>query len=469
MLQCTNSLNFEPLPHQIQTAKRVVDELSGRAILADEVGLGKTIEAGLIVKELLEIGQIKRVLVLTPSSLAPQWCMEMKEKFDLYFYHNRHDHNWKYFDFIVSSIDRAKREEHLNAICQSGFDMLIVDEAHRLKNNTSANFKAVQKVNPRYMLLLTATPLQNNLHELYNLVELIRPDLFGSYDHFQQEFTSGNERVKNLDQLQAKLSEVMVRNHKSEIDLSLPARKVHLVPVQLSATEIQLYNGVNAYIRSEYKRRRLNKLSVLSLLTLQREMCSSSFAARDTLARMGLNDLAELAGNIQFNVKAHAAKEIIKGTDCKVIVFTQFKATQAYLWRYLAEAGINALCYNGDLKPWQRIWIRNTFQADYPVLISTEAGGEGINLQQANVVINYDLPWNPMRVEQRIGRVHRLGQNKDVLIYNLYAENTVEELILKALRRKIGLFQDTIGKLEEIVDCEGDLGLFDYVNSCAFG
>ncbi len=455
VLKCWETLSFQPLSHQIQAAEKVIEQMEGRAILADEVGLGKTIEAGLVIRELLEREKIKRVLILTPSSLAPQWCMEMKEKFDLYFYHNRRDHNWTYFSFIVSSIDRAKRPEQLEGICQAGFDLLVVDEAHRLKNNSTANFKAVQKINAKYLLLLTATPLQNNLKELYNLVELVNPRLFGGLDNFQHRFIKGEQSARNLTTLQQVLTQVMIRNRKADIELQLPPRLVNLVPVDLSPSEKLLYQGVNNYIRGEYRRRRFNKLSILNLITLQREICSSSFAAEDTLRRMGLSDLAELAAQIKENQKAQAVADILSRPGQKAIIFTEFKATQAYLYNFISELGIRSLCYNGDLKAWDRVWARHLFQEEYPVMISTEAGGEGVNLQKANVVVNYDLPWNPMRVEQRIGRVHRLGQVNTVRIYNLFARDTVEEIILDFLRRKISLFEDAVGGLDQIVD--GDL------------
>lgn len=465
-LQCLESLPFEPLPHQIQAAAKVIDEMDGRAILADEVGLGKTIEAGIIVKELLDRQKIKRVLVLAPSSLAPQWCMEMKEKFELYFYHNRRDHNWTYFSFIVASIDRAKRQEQLEAICQAGFDLLIVDEAHRLKNNTTANFKAVQKINPKYLLLLTATPMQNNLKELYNLMELVDPGLFKNPKEFQDRFISGDQTAVNLEQLQQTLAKVMIRNNKKDINLKLPPRLVELLPVNLTPQERILYQGVNNFIRGEYRRRRLGKTSILSLITLQREICSSSFAARNTLGKMGLAELAALADQISENQKARAVADILQRNEGKALIFTEFKATQAYLYHFLSSMGIPVLCYNGDLKAWDRLWTRQLFQQDYPVMISTEAGGEGVNLQKANIVINYDLPWNPMRVEQRIGRVHRLGQQNAVKIYNLFAHDTVEEVILALLRHKISLFEEAIGQLDRIVEgnLQEETGIMDYLH-----
>jgi SNF2 family DNA or RNA helicase len=470
-LTCLENLPFKPMPHQISTATQVIEDMQGRAILADEVGLGKTIEAGLIIKEMLEQGKIKRVLILTPSSLAPQWCMEMKEKFGLYFYHNRKDHNWTYFDFIVASIDRAKRKEQLDAICEAKFDLLVVDEAHRLKNSATANFQAVKKIDSDFLLLLTATPMQNNLKELYNLIELVDFRVFGSFTNFKEQFVEEDDSSKNMDQLQRVLARVMIRNKKSQIEATLPERIVELIPVKLSPSENDLYEGVNEYIKGEYNRRRLNKVSILSLITLQREICSSSFAARGTLEHMGLLDLAELAAQISQNEKASAVEKILAAGEGKAIIFTEFKATQAYLLSFLEQHGVPALCYNGDMRPWDRVYTRHLFQEQYPVLISTEAGGEGVNLQKANVVINYDLPWNPMRVEQRIGRVHRLGQEKTVKIYNLFAKNTVEEFILALLRKKISLFEEAIGQLEQIVEGYGtdEAGIMDYLHGQKIG
>ncbi|MDA8441911.1 MAG: SNF2-related protein [Peptococcaceae bacterium] len=461
-LSCLESLNFSPLPHQIHTADRVVNQIGGRAILADEVGLGKTIEAGIIVKELIERKQVERVLILTPASLAPQWCMEMRDKFALYFYHNRRDHNWTYFSFIVASIDRAKRSEQLKAISQAGFDLLIVDEAHRLKNCNTANYKAVQQIAAKYLLLLTATPLHNNLKELYNLIELVKPGFSGDYTRFAAEFETEGEH---------RLNSVMIRNLKSELQDKLPPRSVELVPITLTSAERDLYAAVNSYIKWEYRRRRNAKLSVLNLILLQREICSSSFAAQATLAKMGLDELAARAAGVKHNSKADAVYELLQRDNGRTIIFTQFKATQAYLYDFLAHLGVNALCYNGDLKAWQRVWMRDEFQQSSSVLISTEAGGEGINLQGANTVINYDLPWNPMRVEQRIGRVHRLGQTQTVQVYNLYAQDTVEELIVASLREKIAIFNTAVGELDRIIDNELEpaVGLLDYWHGVKVG
>ncbi|HEX3015591.1 MAG TPA: SNF2-related protein, partial [Desulfobacteria bacterium] len=447
-----DELPFVPLQHQISAAKAVIDEMNGRAILADEVGLGKTIEAGLIIRELLARNQVRRVLILTPASLAPQWCMEMKQKFNIYFYHNRKDHNWTYFKFIVASLDRAKRPEQLSEICQAGFDLVVVDEAHRLKNNHTANYRAVQQINAPYLLLLTATPLHNSLKELYNLVELVKPGLFIDFATFQENFMQDDASVTNLEQLQQKLTTVMIRNKKNEVDLNLPKRQVELVPVQQTTAEATLYQAVDEYIRTEYKRRLSDQASILGLITLQREICSSTFAAKRTLEQTGLLDLAALSASVHHNAKAEMAKQIIESATGKVVLFTEFKATQAYLVDYLGEHGIQCLSYNGDLKQGQRIWSRYLFEQEYPVMISTEAGGEGLNLQMANVVINYDLPWNPMRVEQRIGRVHRIGQTHLVKIYNLYSLNTVEEFVLSVLRKKLNLFEETVGALDNVVE-----------------
>lgn len=324
----------------------------------------------------------------------------------------------------------------------------MVDEAHKLKNHQTRNFGLVRDLHKHFLILISATPLQNDLNELYNLVSLVRPDLFGSYRIFARQFMVDKRTPKNPEQLRELLSRVMVRNRRRDLEIYFPRRHVSMIPLELSPDEAALYRSVTDAVRHEYRRRLDQKASILPLLTLQREVCSSSFALRDTLLRMEsgwlgerMQHLFQLAWSIRDNRKALVVEDLLPRIDGKAIIFTEFRATQEYLARRLREQGFSVILFHGGLGPQEKAQAIEHFRRSHQVLVSTECGGQGLNLQFCRHIINYDLPWNPMRVEQRIGRVHRLGQTDDVQIYNLYARNTIEEHILWLLHTKIDLFR----------------------------
>ncbi len=450
-------------PHQMKTVNKVINQMDGRALLADEVGLGKTIEAGMILKEYLSRGEVETCLVLTPASLSFQWWNELTNKFKINCFNNRKGKGWHFFNIIIASLDKAKRKPHRNAIYERGFDMVIVDEAHRLKNNKTMNWKFVDKIPKKYLLLLTATPIQNNLKELYNLVSLVKPDLFKDYSNFKREHIKNKHEVQNIEKLQKSLEEVMIRNKRESINLEYTQRRVKLISLKLRAEEKKLYDGITELVKDEYKKCTSANKSIFHLLTLQREVCSSSYALAQTLAKMCKNDsyssirkrlreLLNLALEIDKNQKLKAVERILKEVDGKVIIFTEYRATQQYICYHLYQQGYQPVVFSGKLRDNQKEWAKRQFMANGDVLVSTEAGGQGINLQFCNTIINYDLPWNPMKVEQRIGRVHRLGQDKDVVIYNLSTTATIEEKIINLLDKKIDLFQSVIGDLNLIIN-----------------
>ncbi|MZP28249.1 DEAD/DEAH box helicase family protein [Heliobacterium undosum] len=451
-ITCLSQLEFEPLPHQIDAAWRALYPMGGRAILADEVGLGKTIEAGIFLKELQLRGQLNKTLILTPKNLTGQWASEMRNKFGFPCWVNKREYGWHWHPFVVTSIDLAKRSPHADIIREIPYDAVIIDEAHRLKNPRSSNYQFVRTLNTKNLLLLTATPVQNDLKELYHLVDLLRPGYFGNFADFQSAFLRGKREPKDPRELQDILSGVLIRHHREECAVKLPKRHVHLLPIDLTEPERELYNAVIQYLRGEFQRRKESRKSTLGLLILLREVCSSSFAALGTIEQMGLQELVPLARRVRQNAKGHVVTEFLKQNREKVVIFTEYFQTMDYLALHLQAAGIPVLVYHGGLGRWTRAMTQHQFQkSDVPVLISTESGGEGINLQFCSQVINYDLPWNPMRVEQRIGRVHRLGQSRDVHVYNLSTRGTIEERMLGLLSEKIEMFAQTIGPIERIL------------------
>lgn len=463
-LQCLRSLPMlEPMPHQISTARKVLHEMGGRAILADEVGLGKTIEAGLVLKEYIVRGLVRRTLILVPASLVLQWVRELNQKFGISAVAQKKAHTWHY-DVVVASIDTAKRDPHRDVILGTDYDMVIIDEAHKLKNKKTTNYQFVTELRKKYCLLLTATPVQNNLDELYNLITLLKPGQLGRQSEFAANFVVDKRLPKNEEQLQTALSSIMIRNRRGEGGISFTKRFVKNIPLQLSEGEQALYDAVTAFVHERYDESGTDLSSMLSLVTLQREVCSSRDAvfltlvnmfkktAEDSPVRAKIWELVEFIKKIEANTKAEKALELVKGMNDKVIIFTEYRATQEYLLQYFRSHDMIAVPYRGGMNRGKKDWMMDLFRGRAQVLIATEAGGEGINLQFCHHMINFDLPWNPMRVEQRIGRVHRLGQTEDVKIYNLCTLGTIEEHIVHLLHEKINMFELVIGELDHILE-----------------
>ncbi len=443
-------------PHQLNAAGEIVNRLEGSALLADEVGLGKTIEAGLVLEELRARGEVQLALILCPAGLLTQWRDELRTKF----------HRQVMLQprvppasgIVLASLDWAKRTPQAASYQTRHWDLVIVDEAHHLKSQRSQNHSFVAGLPRRRMLLITATPIQNELTELYNLVTLVKPAVFGSYMQFYRRFLLAPRRPRNVDELRQELSAVMVRRTRQEANIALPERKVELLKVDLTPPERQLYERATRLLVQAYRARRAQQETILPLVLIQRELCSSSFALADTLERMGSSwfgsearDLLRCARDIRQNQKAEAARSLLCGMREPALVFTEYRATQMYLGRELEGAGLEVHYLHGGQAQRQRQQEIDTFRSRGGVLVATEAGGQGLNLQTASVVVNYDLPWNPMRVEQRIGRVHRLGQTREVRILNLCARNTVEEHVLNLLHEKIDMFRRVIGDLDVIL------------------
>lgn len=452
--------NFTPLPHQLEVAQTVIEQMNGKAILADEVGLGKTIEAGLILKEYMVRGLVKKVLILVPASLVSQWAYELNTKFFIPAVAQRKSYSWEQADVIVSSIDTAKRSPHRDIVLNLEYDLIIIDEAHKLKNNKTKNYEFAQLLKKKFCLLLTATPVQNRIDEIFNLVSLLKPGHLGNQSNFEEYYASKNRSAETDEHLKELINKVMVRNRRHDTGIEWPKRHVHTLFVDFNEQEKALYDAIEGWKRQEAF------TSAFSALTLKREACSSReavyFSLKKHVEKRQKEDeqyildpyidvLMEKINCISSNSKANKTLEIIKEINDKVVIFTEYRASQMYLQWFLKQHGISSVPFRGGFKRGKKDWMKELFQNHAQVLIATEAGGEGINLQFCNYMINYDLPWNPMRLEQRIGRIHRLGQKHDVHIYNLATKHTVEEHILKLLYEKINLFERVIGDLDEIL------------------
>ncbi|WP_459192060.1 DEAD/DEAH box helicase [Halosimplex sp. J119] len=462
------------LEHQVDAAHRALFEMDGKALLADEVGLGKTIEVGMVLKEMHYRETDDSVLILTPAQLAKQWQGELREKFGLEFVCN-YDDEFQGFDShnrIISSIDTAKSDRHRPSVLSRDWDVLVMDEAHYVKNEDTDRYDLIDKLTYDYAFFLTATPIQNELTDLYNIISLLRPGLFGSRDTFHNYFVdNGQETLVNRDELQQRLNQVMIRNRRAETDVDFTNRRVDTRTFKPSASERDLYDAVTDYVREAYSEDRGQKLV---LMMLQKEVVSSPKALGQTI-RKQLDENNELTHRSEletilekieaidtvtkqqrlFDIVEEAREQVEMG---RVIVFTQFRATQRQVLESLREQGYTTHAFHGGHSSQEKEEIVEQFREEGGVLVSTDAMSEGRNLQFCNIMVNYDLPWNPMRVEQRIGRIHRIGQKREVFVFNMALEGTVEEYVLERLYHKIDLFQQTVGELSTILTRLEDSG-----------
>lgn len=460
--------------YQIESALKVLNRFRGRAMLCDEVGLGKTIEAGIILSEYVLRGLVRTVLILTPPSLMTQWQDEIASKFNIEFilsedeaFKSMGTEAWRQFPRIIASINFARRKEHAEVLAETPFDMVIVDEAHCLQNRATQTWKMVNSLKKKYMLLLTATPIQNSLEELYNMITLLKPGQLGTISEFKRTFMQRGDRFtpKNTPRLRELLNDVMIRNTRSLTQVNLPNRHARTISLQLTSDERAVYDGLTDFIKQQYfeYEKKKKRAGQFTLRLLQEEVGSSTHAVLPTLEKIRqdkslnsdgrkiLTQLIEQTRQIQKGAKTEALLDVIHAHQDKIIVFTKFIKTLEHICETLSENGIPFAKFMGGMSVAEKDQAVEAFQKDAQVLVSTEIGGEGRNLQFCNAVLNYDLPWNPLRIEQRIGRVHRVGQTREVEIFNFAAEDTIEAYILHLLDTKINMFELVIGELDMLL------------------
>ena len=471
-LICLNEgTNIAHLEHQIKTALIVLKKMRGRVLLADEVGLGKTIEAGILVKELLMRRLAKHVLVMVPAGLCRQWQAELQLKFaENFVIFSDYDLEDKELKLIVS-YDLAKRRP---CLLNRRWDILVLDEAHRLKNRRTALYKYVKKLKSRYILALSATPVQNTLDELYSIVDLIQPGRFGTIRTFKRKFVShSNPRTivgGTEAELKDALADLMIRNRRDTCSIKFPRRRVGIYYITPSADENQFYESVTGYVQREYNNEFLRETGMtthmLSLIILQRELMSTPQAVRQTLIRIAqrphypaatvarLLNYADLAGSITLPAKFQTLKQLLtQYAGEKFVIFSEFLTSVGCLTKFISDMALPVFRLTGKVNLEQRSKILTEFRrTDSAVLISTEAGGVGLNLQCCHHMVNFDLPWNPQRIEQRIGRIDRFGQpNDEVFIFNLVCRGTIEEYVVDILAKKLRMFEMVMGEVNEIL------------------
>ena len=525
-----------PLPHQLHVLNRAVSDNNVRYILADEVGLGKTIEAGLIIEELKARGLIKRILVVCPTGLVTQWNIEMEEKFgekfriilpedyDTIRKITDNDDVYGQFDQVISPMDSIKplekrigwteerieqyNEERIYSIINSGWDLVIIDEAHRVAGSTGevARYKLgnlLAAASP-YLLLLTATPHNGKTEPFLRLIRLVDEKAFPNMKAVVKE----------------QVAPYVIRTEKREAidnngNLLFKNRNTHIVELHWDERHSQqrkLYEMVSSYVSKNYNKalrnRGKNMWVIFLLIMMQRLVTSSTTAVRQSLQKRikileeqafryesmteaefveidleenmeeaiaaismdikseieDLNQIVAVAQQAEYqylDVKVEPLLSIVddifaEDKNRKLIIFTEFVATQQYLSKLLKDRGYSTSLLNGSLSIEERNLVLAEFREETSILISTDAGGEGLNLQFANYMINYDLPWNPMKIEQRIGRVDRIGQQRDVEIYNFVLADTVETRVKDVLEEKLSVILREIGidKYADVLDSE---------------
>lgn len=551
--------NVIPLPHQVTALKKAISDERIRYLLADEVGLGKTIEAGLILRELKLRGLIKRILIIAPKGLTEQWVSEMKTHFNEQFnillpediqtikkvapsieervtgkpnstHIQKETNPWTIFNQVIVPMDSVKplekrkgwsREKIFNynkdrfeGLITAGWDLVIVDESHRLGGSTDlvARYKLGKGLSDSspYLLLLSATPHQGKTESFFRLISLLDNKMFPDPESINRET----------------VSRYVIRTIKrnaidSDGNPLFKPRKTHIHPVNWSEKhndQKELYEAVTEYIKIGYNEAiRVQKQYIGFLMVLMQRLVTSSTAAiektlerrleiltgtpnqdsasrkqdqtsgnfdpeeyydydgqelLDTLIEIKdsgfykeYNNVAELLHRARTcrqkgpDAKAEELLNLVqslkieeKDPNLKVLIFTEFIPTQEMLSQLLTDHGFNVEILNGKMSLDERNLAQKKFMQDAQFLISTDAGGEGLNLQFCHVVINYDIPWNPMRLEQRIGRVDRIGQEKPVKAINFIFENSIEFRVREVLEEKLSIIYEEFG-----VDKTGDV------------
>ena len=457
-LLCLPNCRIQRLEYQVRTALRVLGPLRGRALLSDEVGLGKTIEAGLVLKELLTRGMVKRFLVLTLPSLVDQWAEELNDKFGLTTATTNESRVrddaaqfWRESPGIVASLHTLKQPAHLAIAREMHWDLLIVDEAHYLRNRDSLAWQAVNALPRQFLLLLTATPVQNSLEELYNLVTLLMPGQLPTPREFRARFLDPKRprQPREPEELRRLLGQVMIRNTRANAGVDLPPRHAETVLFTPDEKESAFWQQWETEFRACLTKLSASQSSLWGRLLL-RAAGSSPAAWRsalkkfpDAAAARAWHEHAPLAGSWQK--KCASIIPLARG-EGGVVLFTEFLETQAALAESLRGSGVPTFVINGATPAPERQPITEEFRRDGGALILTHSGTEGRNLQFCHCLANFDLPWNPMEIEQRIGRLHRLGQKHPVRIYNFVQAGTLQEHLLQILQDKLNLFELVVGE-----------------------
>ena len=561
-----NSSIVDPLPHQVEAVYRYLLPLPRiRFLLADDTGAGKTIMAGLLIKELLFRGVIKKVLVIVPGGLTDQWAEEeLQEKFGLLTRRvNRASFDAepgqfsRYEDgiFVISIDFLARNDSCLHAAEETQWDMIVVDEAHKLsayeygtKIEESSRYKALKALAGKtdHLLFLTATPHRGRKDTFRRLLQLLDEDLFQKDEHVEQRIiqkslTNRQEDFEKEQSISQARNRFFLRCLKEEMVNwdGFPLfknRNTKTVGYDLTPEEKNLYDEVTKYVRSKRKeaKAKKNRNVELTLMVMQRRLASSLHAITRTLEnrRNALNEVlaflkdtnrsasekkrllqispdpsdpvniaqyedltedekeridkrifrqvltddpeevekerdeVERLHQLAFSLRNHKeakfiqllevldSSDVIRAKDEKLVIFTEHRDTLESLTKRLEEKGYTVAIIHGGMDVDKRKRAQREFRSRAKIMVATDAAGEGINLQYCRYLINWDIPWNPNRLEQRMGRIHRYGQKDDVWVYNLVAQNTREGAVLEKILSKIDIMREQMGtdRVYDVID-----------------
>jgi len=450
--------------YQIETVRKVLKQYRGRVLLADEVGLGKTIEAGMVVKEYMLRGMVERMLILVPASLVGQWREEMAGKFGIDcatthdpLFKSDPDAFWA-APRVIASIAAARRREQAERLARHSYDVVVVDEAHHLRDQASASYRLVGALQKRFLLLLSATPVQNNLIELYNLLTLLQPGIFRTQKDFRAAYmTPGKPREPaNRDRLRDLMRGVMVRNTRALAALRMPRRHAATIRATAGTAEADCYRDLTSLAR-EAAAEGQARLAVQHLLAAAGSSPAAAAAAVARFAerhpqRRGWTSLLERYRAIGVGAKQDALLKLLAQNPAeKKMVFVHHRDSMTQLAALLQARGMAPLLFNGSMSGPEKDAAVVAFRDSGKLLLCSESGGEGRNLQFCNTLINFDIPWNPMAIEQRIGRIDRLGQTREVFVFNLVTAGTIEDAMLRILDEKINMFELVVGEVGAIL------------------
>ncbi|HEY7021487.1 MAG TPA: SNF2-related protein [Ktedonobacterales bacterium] len=462
---------LRPHPYQLRVVEQALTMTSTGVILADEVGLGKTIEAGLLYTELALRGLAQTVLILAPKSLLPQWQEQLRELFDADFTltDEKRFSGFESEPRLICSLQQFVRS--FDKVRERTFDLVIVDEAHLLANLTSKRRQAVAALPARKRLLLTATPVANKVTDLYSLVDLASPGRLGTPREFENTYiadpgTARAVKPYKVEELRAVVNEVMLRTRRADTGIAFVGRSVETRSISPAPAEDALITDVTAYLRALYRRGITNRANrgavVREIMALQQSLSSSPQAIEQSLRKRAerhpdeRGELLALADRCRgvTSAKEQLFLETLRELGQEpALIFTLRLETAARLRAVARSAGRSAETYVGALNRAERERLVRKFNAGaLTTLIATDAGAEGLNLQErCRTVINLDLNWNPLKIEQRIGRVHRLGQMREVRVINMALQDTIDDYVVRLLYEKINLFTLTIGALETVL------------------
>jgi serine/threonine protein kinase/superfamily II DNA or RNA helicase len=487
----------EKLPHQIEAVKTALGAMRGYCLLADEVGLGKTVEAGIIIKELMLRGLVQRILILAPRDLCTQWQQELFDKFDVFFLVFGRDVDYSLAwqcDRVIAPYKIAEDRFHKQGVLSRKYDLVIMDEAHHLigedprRSWMLSEFARALGRQTTYFLMLSATPLHNDLKELHTLLTLLKPGSVDDFKRFKDRHIDPDDphKPRNVQELRQRLQSVMIRNTRRRIaELPFPRREAHRVSVQLPAQHRTTFGEFRQFVRSQlWRLAPQNAFFRRSLQVLVESFHSSpeSFAhgcdefVRGFRKMVQGNVLDTLRGFQRRMTPDLLAEKVSRTIDIlirvtetnenKALVFTEYEDTANLLYQRIAAKGLSVVRYPGedvDDGGERAMEALRAFQQSAAIMVCTQNASEGLNLQFANCMVNFDLPWDPMKLEQRIGRIQRIGGKPKVFIYNLFLQGTVEEDILDVLDKKIKMFGETIGQVEEILGNLADDESFDQI------